>query len=648
MLAVSALEASAQTDSLYIDATTLTARRKEAVAVTGTKGVTMDISSMKTLPSIVGSPDPIIFAQYLPSMSARTELEAGIHIQGNDHSHNMVSSGGVPIYGVSHLLGLFSVFNSSHFGTMRYRTDAPELNRLGGSLDMTLPESIKAGGDFQAGLIAAQGSLAVPVGDGGIRVSARRSYLNLLYGNFIKVDGNSIRYGFTDVNLTALLVPSQKDKVWLDAYWGGDNLNGAMGAYGADADTGWSNAMAALHWKHGKLHQTAYYTAWWLNLSAAWVAMTMSLNSRLGTAGYKAAYTAGDWTFRAETALHDAQPQNPVIIGSTNAADITQAPQSAWENILGGRYSRAWGPFSLETGLKGTAYLSPEKEWTGSVDPDLVLGWNLYRGGQFALRLGTRHQYLFQTGMTDLGMPSEFWFLAGKYSGPQWSRYASLSYMLDFHQGEYTFAAESYYKTLGNQVEYKGNVMDFLGSAYSLDKALLHGRGRAWGVNMSVSKVSGALTGWISYAWGRSLRSFDNPNYPSEYPSSHERIHELDAVASYRLGKWNLGANFVAASGTPYTAPEQLYLVSGHIVALFGEHNSSRLKPYMRADVSASYFFDRGPQENGITLSVYNVTGSENELFYNLVVDKEAGTFRYKGTALLIKFLPSVSYFHKF
>ena len=139
---LSASGASAQTDSLYLNPTTLTAHRKEAVAIGSISGVTMDVQALKTLPSILGSTDPIAFAQYLPSMSSRTELEAGIQIQGNDHPHNVVSSGGVPIYGASHLLGLFSVFNPDHYSTMHYGTTAPSFNRLGGIMDMPLPKAI--------------------------------------------------------------------------------------------------------------------------------------------------------------------------------------------------------------------------------------------------------------------------------------------------------------------------------------------------------------------------------------------------------------------------------------------------------------------------------------------------------------------------
>ena len=46
------------------------------------------------------------------------EYDAGLHIQGCDNSHNLISIEGVPVYNASHLLGFFSTFNPSHFSRM--------------------------------------------------------------------------------------------------------------------------------------------------------------------------------------------------------------------------------------------------------------------------------------------------------------------------------------------------------------------------------------------------------------------------------------------------------------------------------------------------------------------------------------------------
>ena len=661
MLLIPIAEAGAQIDSLYesINAATATARKQEGLSAISGNSVVMDVARIRTLPMLLGSADPVGFAHYLPSMSARSELDAGVHIQGNDHGHNMVSSGGVPIYGVSHLLGLFSVFNPSHYSQMRYATQAPGVNRLGGSIDMELPGAAPSafGGEVSAGLLSAQGTIKVPLGkEAGVILSARRSYINLLYGRFLNIEGNPARYGFTDVNLTGVWTPGKRDRVWLDAYFGNDAMSGGSPMYDLDARWNWGNAMAALHWEHltdggSTWRHSVYGTGYQTRLDALWTNLHAILPSRLVTGGYRLGWGKGRWSASLESAVHWARPQNPEISGGYAFTFREQPRQTGWENTLLARYVLPLGPLQADIGLKGSLYLDPDAKLWAALDPDLVLKADLHRAGRLEAHVGLQHQYLFQTGMTDLGFPLEFWFLAGSLNAPQKALTESLGYRLDFWEGMFSLSAEVYYRHLWNQVEYKGNLLDMINGSYDLETALLKGRGRAFGVNLSLHKTAGALTGWISYAWGRSLRSFDNPGYPDEYPASHERIHEFDAVLTWDVGKWTFGATCVAASGTPYTAPDYLYLVGQQLVAQYGKHNGRRMRPYFRLDLSVNYFFHRGPGlENGLNFSLYNATGRDNDLYYRLYYkdDGKDQIYSYGPVHITLRFLPSLCYFHRF
>lgn len=655
------LEAGAQVDTLFeqINSTTITARRAEGISAVSGDAVVLDMGRLHSMPMLLGSADPLGYTQYLPAMSVRSELDAGVHIQGNDQGHNLVSASGVPLYGVTHLLGIFSVFNPDHYSRLRFRTQTPGRNRLGGNIDMGLPGTVPEafGAKLSAGLLSAQGTICVPVGKScGVTASVRRSYINLLYGPFLKVEGNPIRYGFTDANLTVYLAPGKRDRIWLDAYFGHDSMDGGSPMYDLDAIWNWGNAMAALHHEHvfedwGTLDQHLYVTGYETRLDALWTDLHAIMPSRMVTAAYKAGWQKGRITAGFESAVHFARPQSPGVEGGYTVSFQPQPRQIGWENTLLARYSLPAGPLNVDMGLKGSLYLSPEGRLYAGLDPDIRVSAYIHPGGRLEARAGLQHQYLFQTGMTDLGFPLEFWFLAGGLSAPQMSLGGNLSYHLDFMDGMYSLEADAYYRQLWNQVEYKGSLLDIINGSYSLERALLKGRGRAFGLNLSLHKTAGAFTGWISYAWGRSLRSFDNPDYPGEYPSAHERIHEADAVLSYELGRWSFGGTFVLASGNPYTAPEHLYLMGQQLVAQYGPHNGRRMAPYFRVDLSVNYYFHKGPRlENGLNLSVYNATGSNNELYYRLSYDEVDGQdyFSYSPVRITLRFLPSISYFHRF
>ena len=652
VLMLSGVGAKAQTDSLYLDATTITARKNTSVVAITSKGVTLDVEKIQYMPSLFGNGDPLGFAHYLPSMTAQAELENGLYIQGSEHSHNIVSSGGVPIYGAAHLLGIFSVFNPSHYRKMNYSTWAPGVNRLGGSIDMPLPDSLRTvtSGEISAGLMSAQGTLRVPIGrKAWAGVSARRSYMNLLYGRFLTLndesgdsEGTKIRYGFTDLNLTVLWEPSARDRVWLDAYWGNDAMDGGESTYSVDADAQWQNGMAALHWKHGALEQTAWWTGYGLDFNADWAGVRASLPSWLHTAGYRAQLGTGDFRFGVESALHHAQPQNPSVGGAYNVDIEPEPEQRALENTLNVHWAHDWEHLQLEAGLKGSLYLSPEKEWFHGVDPYCSVGWNMHRGGVLTARFQMQHQYLFRTGITDMAMPTEFWLLAGRYTKPQTANSVSLIYRLPFGEGAWTLETEAYYRLLDGQIEYKGNLMDFVNGSYSLEDQLLKGSGRAYGVNFQLSRHSGAFTGWIAYAYGRSLRTFGGV----EYPSAHERLHEMDAVLSWDLGRWTVGLTSILATGLPFTATEHLYLMGQKIIAWYGPHNGKRMKTYFRTDLSVNYWIK--PQRSGLNFSVYNVSGVPNEMYYHIWLNYEDREVSYGSVKMNLRFMPTVSYFCKF
>ena len=208
-------------------------------------------------------------------------------------------------------------------------------------------------------------------------------------------------------------------------------------------------------------------------------------------------------------------------------------------------------------------------------------------------------------------------------------------------------SANLYYKRLYNQVEYKGDMFDFFSSKYDLGGHLLKGDGWNYGADFMVHKQTGRLTGWVSYSIGRALRRFDNEGYTGIYPASHERIHELNAVCAYDIRKWNISGTFIYASGTPFTAPEYYYISSGQIIAKMGEHNAWRMRPYIRMDLSVTYSFNKEKdKENGINFSLYNVTGRRNDVMYRL--NAKDGVYSYSRMSFFLRWVPSVSYYHKF
>ncbi len=612
------------------------------------------LENIRTVPSILGTSDPIRFVRLLPGVQNGSDLDAGIHVQGTESAHCLVSVEGVPVYGVTHLMGLFSTFIPTHYSEMRYTPWPSRTNRLGGLVEMKLPDAVprRFRGNVALGLFETEGTLDIPLGKkSGLFISARKSYLNLLYGHFMRIqDKVGLRYGFGDGNLTWYWTPAPADRVWVDVYGAYDAVNVTGQRSGFVFDLQWANLMAAAHylhrWEGASLKQSVYGTGVLMHFDLLHNFFRFHVPSSLGTAGYKAVLEAGRLRVGADVAWHRCLPQSVDVSNDSFFHPGEVLPQTALELSADAHYLLPLSPWlELEASLRAACWVAGDGKTYPSLLPELRARWNLGAGGSLEAVAGYARQHLFQAGISGLGLPIEYWFLAGRDFAPQSSRYSALSYGLDFLKGRWGFSGTAFYRRLGGQVDFQGTIFSYLDENFNTARPLVTGTGRNYGISLMLHRKSGAVTGWISYTLSRSLRTF----LGETYPSGHERIHECNAVATWTTGNWDFGAVLVAASGLPFTRAESFCLIGGDLMINYGPRNGYRMHPYFRLDLSASYYFSRHPdgRQNGLTLSVYNITGYRNELFY-LITSPADGTFAYRPSNINLRFLPSLTYFHKF
>lgn len=636
-----------------IDSTVVAARKRTSI-ISAKAETKVDMAGLVKLPGILGSSDPLRFIRLLPSVQTGSEIDAGIHIQGCDHGHNLISIDGTPIYGASHLLGIFSVFNPAHFGTMNYGTSAGSFGRLGGYVDMLPDRSIPArpsSGDFSLGLVAAQGNFKLRTGENSaLSISARRSFLNELYKSYLTVDEDPFLYGFGDVNLGWTWAPTAKDRIYADAFYSTDAADYTSVENHLGVKMGWSNASAALHWQHrgaeSTLKQSIFATRYSARADISYSLESGFIPYHTSNAGYKASLQWQDFDFGADLLYYDVLAPNPVHEGGSMTSNSAEEAQQALESRIRAAWSRYLSlSWKLKAELAGGWYLSPEKASFWQLDPSLAISYDMFRAGHLELRAGSATQNIFLTGVSSMGFPIEFNFLAGKYGAPQRSLWASLAYNLDFRQEAWAFSAELYWRRLRNQVEYTGTLMDYLRADSSLADMLTTAEGWNYGINLILHKQAGKLTGWLSGSLGRSLRQGEDGGI---WPSNFERLFELNAVATWTERRWDAGGTFTAASGTPFTAPQSFYLLDSRLICLYGPRNGARLAPYIRLDLNFNWYFRKDASlTHGINFSLYNALARNNELSYRFDT-REDGSFAYAPFCFALKLMPGIGWFCKF
>jgi len=618
------------------------------------KGLDIDVQSIQTFPKILGTSDPIKFAQALPGVTKNSDWESGLKILGCDASQSVTKLCGVPVFGQGRFLGLFSVYNPGHFKNMRFATGT-DARRIGGELCMDTSDTLFTAlhGEGNLGPISTHATFSFPLGKkSSLTVSGRRSFIDIFYKDLFKFEGSSLNYYFYDINASYLWTPDSYNTLDVNLYYGYDygwaKENGANYYIGA----GWGNCVGNVRWRFNK-------AGWKINTqlyaSSYFMEGCLGITQNAGTAkddiidiGLESKASWNDWGFALEADYYNIQPQNIFDESSTSPkTDLIPRQHSLLTTFRAARTFRP-GDWTIKPSLSASLYSDfTSRNFYPGLDPEVFSQIDFYQGGRLSLDAGYKHQYIFMTGLTNSGFPVEFWLGAGTFAKPQSSLYATLSYSVNFLQEAYTLNLQGYGKRLWDLVEYSGYASEIIGGNYDLKSMLLPGNGWNYGATVQLQKNGGKFTGWISYSWGRSLRKFDNPAFPGVYPSNFERIHEFNAVASYKTGHWEFGGNFIFASGAPYTPLTAVYYMNETLMVKYGERNSRNLSPYIRLDLSVSYNIRmKGRFRDGVNVSVQNTTARNNQLMALLkVTDRE---YSYSPLTLSVPVIPSINYYCTF
>ncbi|MBU46876.1 MAG: hypothetical protein CMD28_05535, partial [Flavobacteriales bacterium] len=91
---------------------------KSIVEKTQTSMIEVPIEQIKTIPALLGEVDVLKAIQLLPGVQS-SEGTSGFYVRGGGPDQNLILLDGVPVYNVSHIGGLFSVFNADAIKTVR-------------------------------------------------------------------------------------------------------------------------------------------------------------------------------------------------------------------------------------------------------------------------------------------------------------------------------------------------------------------------------------------------------------------------------------------------------------------------------------------------------------------------------------------------
>ena len=619
--------------------------------------MTWNIKSMDALPSILSSNNPIKTLQLLPGISSNSEYQSGLYIQGCDNSHNLISISDAPIYNAEHLLGIFSIFNANHFQNVKLTTtghDASFANRLDSEVNFTSIDTITTKFHVSAnvGLISSDLHLELPITNHvAVYLSGRLSYLNIFYGSLLNSEGMKMKYGFNDINATIVVNPNSNDHIKLDIYTGSDNFRIKDDDNSSTYNINWGNELALLSWRHifhggMRTEQSVYLSKCNSNVKANLAGFSGLLDANLLDISYKGNLSGSIknimWKIGTEHTLYDIHPQHPDLITNSSLLSAFAKRQHTYEGSTYINSAYSLKNFHINLGARASIY-KYEHDIFMHFDPRIGIRYKNKNVGEFWLNAGIYHQYLHHTGFSNSGFPTEYWISASDKYNPQCAYSISLGYGLNILDG-YELQLELYCKKIKNQTEYNGDIIDALLNQSLYNNPLRLGEGNNSGISLLIRKKIGFLTGWISYAYTRAKRKFqDNEIY--NFDESHERPHEFSMVGVFHIKRFNISTSLLWASGTPYTPVKYSYVINDEIISEYGKYNSGRLPSYFKLDIAATYWLHRDIHySSGWRFSIYNATVHKNILSYHVHTGK-VGNVSFTTDKFFAKILPSVCYF---
>lgn len=211
-----------------LKASTIVARKDAGIQSTYMGALEIPQEMIKNMPVVLGEPDVIKTIQLMPGVQSGMEGFSGIYVRGGGADENLMMLDGTPLYNVSHLLGLLSVFTPEAVKKVTfYKGSFPA--RYGGRVSSIVDVRTNDGnakgfhGSVSAGLLSEKLHFEGPIaGENTTWSFSARGMHTFLFDRLIKACGSPANYAFYDINAKVTHRFSDTDKIFVGFYTGRD------------------------------------------------------------------------------------------------------------------------------------------------------------------------------------------------------------------------------------------------------------------------------------------------------------------------------------------------------------------------------------------------------------------------------------------
>ncbi len=648
-------------------------------------------------PVLFGESDVIKALQMQPGISEGQEGMAGMNVHGGNSDENLYMLDNVPLYQVNHFAGLFSAFNAEavrYIDFFKSSIPAKYDGRLSSYLDVRTKNGSQDGhhGSFRLGLTSGAFNIDGPIGKKTTySVALRRSWFDVLSIPMLALINSSsdeekirFRYAFMDLNAKVTHRFSNKATGFASVYFGNDVLKTGSSDksqpesvwYDDDkVDFHWGNLVAQTGFNYRFVPEltaefTAAYTRYFSGIKHDW--LSKEIMSDGTTENHSVSHTKNninDWIFRADFdwrpndmsrvrfggnyILHSflpARTDRNYTVGSTQTItrDSTWTYTANEANLYIEDDWRISDRFRMNAGLHLSLFNIDGKTDFG-FGPRLSLSYRPDENWAVKAAYARTNQYVHQLSQTYLSLPSDQWVPITSGFKPQNADKISLGAYWQSENRMFAASVEGYYKIMRNLVDYRDEY--YLQPPTAMWNAqLCSGKGTAKGIDFKIEKVSGRLTGHISYSLAWADRTFPDKNGGETFPARFDNRHTISILVNWNISdKVSLNAAWTGHSGNRFTLLPQVWespdfgnSYAGDESPLKARVNNYQLPFYHRLDLSCTVRNKRGYW----TFGLFNAYCHMNTVAIRRTYDKNNNPVFQK--VKLLPVIPSISYTWQF
>ncbi|WP_299159250.1 TonB-dependent receptor [uncultured Tenacibaculum sp.] len=660
--------------------------------------------AIKKIPTVFGEVDLIKAIQLLPGVTNSGEGASGFNVRGGAEDQNLVLLDEAVIYNSSHLFGFFSVFNTDAIKDIKlYKGGIPA--RFGGRASSVLDIRQKDGNskDFKfsggVGLISSRLTVEGPTfkDKGSFLVSGRSSYAHLFMKLSSETKDNSVK--FYDLNFKTNYKVNENNKLYLSGYFGNDEIK-----FGKSFNNSYGNLIGNLRWNHlfsDKLFSnlSLIYSKYNYNLQIK----TLGLDWKSDIKNYNLKYDVGYYlndtykiSFGASGIYYNFNPGqiNPLNASSginkrklddkfgletgiyadlehkisnkltaqygirySNFARLGKQTLDNYANNLPVVYNSNLGIYERTSPITQTTYNKGKIIASfGNFEPRLALSYQLNEKSSIKVSYNKIAQYLHLISNTSSATPLDVWAPSGKFIKPQIANQYAVGYFRNFKENMFSIEAEAYYKTIDNRIDYI-NGADLI-AQNNIEREILIGKSRSYGLELLLRKNRGSFTGWIAYTLSKAQQQTPGGaagglgiNNGKWYNTPYDRTHDISITGNYELNeKWSFGTNFVFQTGRPVTYPNGQFQYNDLSIPIYSKRNADRLPAYHRLDISATLTPRKNKKrkwKSEWVFGIYNLYGRKNAASISFGPNENTNVNQATRTSIF-GIMPAITYNFKF